>query len=141
MGASLHELSVKVRLHETDSFGVVYYSNYFLYFDLARTELLRSLGVTKEYLSKQRLQFYAAQALCKYRASAHYDETIKIQSWVSEIGRKSVTYRHRIMRTPNRLLLVEGQVTDVLVDKMQKPVQLPNDLTKRLGAALLLGVG
>lgn len=137
----MHELSVKVRLHETDSFGVVYYSNYFLYFDLARTELLRSLGVTKEYLSKQRLQFYAAQALCKYRASAHYDETLKIQSWVSEIGRKSVTYRHRIMRMPNRLLLVEGQVTDVLVDKMQKPVQLPNDLTKRLGAALLLGVG
>src|SRR5712692_9590233 len=136
--SSLRELSLRVRLPETDSFGVVYYSNYFAYFDLARLELLRTLGVTQEYLKRRHLQFYAAQASCKYHSSAHFDETIKIQSWISDIGRKSVTYRHRIKRGRD-LLLVEGQVTDVLVDESQKPVQIPDDLTQKLAVAHILG--
>lgn len=134
---SLHEIPLRVRLPETDSFGVVYYSNYFAYFDLARLELLRTIGVTQEYLKRRHLQFYAAQASCKYHSSAHFDETIKIQSWISDIGRKSVTYRHRIKR--GRDLLVEGQVTDVLVDESQKPVQIPDDLTQKLAVAQILG--
>ncbi len=134
----LHELSLRVRLPETDSFGVVYYSNYFAYFDLARLELLRTIGVTQEYLKRRHLQFYAAQASCKYHSSAHFDETIKIQSWISDIGRKSVTYRHRIKRGRGQLL-VEGQVTDVLVDENQKPAQIPDDLTQKLAVAHILG--
>lgn len=135
--STLHELSLRVRLPETDLFGVVYYSNYFAYFDLARLELLRTIGVTQEYLKGRHLQFYAAQASCKYHSSAHFDETIKIQSWISDVGRKSVTYRHRIKR--GRDLLVDGQVTDVLVDERQKPVQIPDDLTEKLAVAHILG--
>lgn len=138
---SLHELSITVRLPETDSFGVVYYSNYFVYFDLARMELLRSLGITQDYLKRHGLQFYAAHASCKYHSSAHFDETIKIRSWLSDIGRKSVTYRHKILRAGNNQLLVEGHVTDVLVNEKQKPMQLPDDLTQKLGGALILGEG
>ena len=137
--SSLRELSIRVRLTETDSFGVVYYANYFVYFDLARLELLRSLGVTQEYLAKHHLQFYAAQASCKYHSSAHFDETIKIQSWVSDIGRKSVSYRHKILGERGEQLLVEGHVTDVLVDAKQKPAQIPDELTQKLGAAHILG--
>ncbi len=137
--ASLRELSIRVRLPETDSFGVVYYANYFVYFDLARLELLRSLGVTQEYLSEHHLQFYAAHASCKYHSSARFDETIKIQSWISDIGRKSVTYRHRILGRPRDQLIVEGHVTDVLIDENQKSARIPDELTQKLGAAHILG--
>ena len=135
----MHEFSFRVRLPETDTFGVVYYSNYFIYFDMARLEMLRGLGVTQEYLTDRGLQFYAAQASCKYHASARFDETLKVKSWISEIGRKSVSYRHKILREKNSELIVDGRITDVLVNRKSKPAQLPNELTMKLQPALLLG--
>ncbi len=135
----MHELTLRVRLKETDALGVVYYSNYFTYLDIARLELLRTLRVTPEYLASVGLQFVAAHASCRYHGSAHFDEIINIQTWISDIGRRSVSYRHKIRREKNNELLVVGEVTDVLVDAEQNPARLPDDLTERLTPAHSLG--
>ena len=122
--------TLRVRLSETDALGVVYYGQYFTYFDLARLEMLRSAGITLASLKRKGLAFVAAEVSCRYLASARFDEELKLSVAVSKIGRTSVEYSHRIAHGKREV--AEGRVTDVLVGQDGKPAKLTEDLKRRL---------
>src|SRR5579863_1835018 len=123
-------IQTRVRLSETDALGVVYYGQYFTYFDMSRLEMLRSIGVTLAFLRKRKLGFVAADASCRFSESARFDELLSLGVKVSRIGGSSVTYSHRVRRGSKTI--AEGKVTDVLVDEDGKPVQIPTDIRARL---------
>ncbi len=124
------EMKVRVRLPETDALGVVYYGQYLTYFDLARLEMLRKVGITLDYLKRKNLGFVAAEVNCKYFASARFDEVLRLSVGVSKMGSSSVTYAHTVGK--GRTRLAEGRVTDVLVGKSGRPTSMSPDLRRRL---------
>ncbi|MER3602305.1 MAG: hypothetical protein C4339_06305 [Nitrososphaerota archaeon] len=126
-----HALALRVRLNETDALGVVYYANYFVYFDLARTELLRGLGLGPQQLELSGLRFLAAEARCRYLAPVGPDEELVVETWLKRIGRTSITYRHRVKRSGGKRV-AEGEVRDVLADKAGRPVPLPQAWVEKL---------
>jgi len=127
----MHEYKLRVRLSETDALGIVYYSNYFVYFDVARIELLRDAGITKDELDKNGFLFLCAEANCKYLSPLYLDELITVKTWIEKIGNTSLVYRHSIIKE-NGKEAAQGYIRDVLTNKEGKPVTIPLDWRKAL---------
>lgn len=126
----MFKASIRVRISETDFLGVVYYGHYYTYFDVARLEMLRSLGIGPSILTSRGLGFVAAESSCTYHASARFDDLLIVRVEVIRIGNKSVTYVHTI--TKGRKRIAEGMVTDVMVDRTGRPKRIPADIGKKL---------
>ncbi|MBI3840942.1 MAG: acyl-CoA thioesterase [Thaumarchaeota archaeon] len=123
-------MDVRVRLSETDALGVVYYGQYFTYFDVARLEMLRRAGVTLVFLRRKKLGFVAAKAVCRYVSSAKLDDLLTLEAAVAKIGTTSVVYSHRIWK--GKKAVAEGEVTDVLVGADGKPKGIPAGMRAQL---------
>lgn len=128
--ARMFETRVRARLSETDALGVVFYGRYYDYFDLARLEMLRKLGITLGTLKVRHLGFVAAESWCKYSASAKFDDLLRLKVGVERIGNSSVSYAHEIWRA--RDLIAEGRVVDVMVNAKGEPVTIPADIRSKL---------
>src|SRR3989338_8808807 len=89
--ARYHEFDVRVTYGDTDKMGIIYYSNYFRYFEQGRTELLRSLGVRYRDLEIQRKLFLpVVSAGCRYLAPRRYDDLLTVRTRVSSLGQASI---------------------------------------------------
>ena len=69
---------VRVRYAETDRMGVVYHANYFVWFEVGRTDLLRHSGWTYREMESEGITLPVIEAHCQYRQSARYDDEIDI---------------------------------------------------------------
>ncbi|HXI87201.1 MAG TPA: thioesterase family protein [Parvularculaceae bacterium] len=96
---------IRVRWAECDAQAIVFNANYFLYFDVAMTEWMRSLGFDGD----ETLEFVTAHAEADYRASARYDEEIEVAVRCARLGHKSMTLAFAIFRAST--LLTEGALT------------------------------
>ena len=115
----------RVGFSDTDAQGIVYYGRYNPYFDLARVEYLRSLGL----LHVQRPGDFVMRANdVEYFAPARFDDEIEVYARVSRIGRTSVTFEFAAYRIPDELLLVTAHQTLVYVDlRQRRALPVPND--------------
>src|SRR5271166_6478664 len=82
----VYEAQVRVRYAETDQMGVVYHSNYIIWFEVGRVELLRQLGFTyREMESQDALNLAVVEARCRFKAPALYDDLITIRTEVINV--------------------------------------------------------
>ena len=103
----------RVGFSDTDAQGVVYYGRYMPYFDLARVEYLRSLGLLGT--GSERRQFAMRAMTVEYHAPARFDDAIEIDVRVSRIGTTSVTFEFAAY-LDGEVLAVTAEQTAVLVD-------------------------
>ena len=120
----------RVAFSDTDAQGVVYYGRYNPYFDLARVEYLRALGL----LHQQRDGDFVMRANdVEYFAPAVFDDEIEVCVRVSRIGRTSVTFEFSAHRIPGDTLMVTAHQTLVYVDlEERKPLKVPDDYRARV---------
>jgi len=113
----------RVGFSDTDAQGVVYYGRYLPYFDLARVEYHRHLGLTAGAGGAE----YVMRALAvEYHAPARFDDTLEVFARVSRIGRTSVTFDHAAYLADGDALLVTANQTAVLVDlEARRPCPIP----------------
>ena len=78
--ARVFEHSVRVPYAHTDQMAMVYYANYFVYFEMARSELLREAGVAYPEMEKRGVLLPVVAAHCEYRKAARYDDLLSIRS-------------------------------------------------------------
>jgi len=120
-----HETELRVRYAETDQMGVVYYSNYLVWFEVGRAEYLRSLGTSYKEFERHGVRIVVAEAYCKYESPARYDDLIVVRTNLSEIKARSMKYRYTILRKADRKLLASGYTTHVFIGRNGKPVKMP----------------
>lgn len=132
--ARVHEFQVRVTYADTDKAGIIYYANYFKYLEQGRTELMRSLGVRYRDLEIQRKLFLpAVEANCQYLAPSRYDDLLTCRTWLSELGRASVTFQCEVVdkelggKAVARVWSRHAVVTD-----LWRPARVPEDLKKLL---------
>jgi acyl-CoA thioester hydrolase len=129
-----HSVVTRVRYGETDQMGVVYHANYFLYFELGRTELMRAAGFPYSELERRGVFLVVTDAGCRFRAPARYDEEIRIDTRVARLGKATVRFEYEIRGAEGRLL-AEGHTELAAVDRAtQAPVRLPEEIAARLEA-------
>jgi acyl-CoA thioester hydrolase len=121
---------VRVRFPETDALGVVYHGYFFTYFDVARMEYLRSLGLLEQFRSGQSLNL-VVHTSADFRSPARFDDVLVIQVRVQKIGDSSVTFEFKAnLKTDNRLI-AEGRSVHSFIDTQSwKPVRVPDTFRK-----------
>ncbi len=116
----------RVRYAETDQMGVVYYANYLVWFEIGRSEFCRRRGF--EYRDMERedgLCIIVAEASCRYKASAHYDDEIEVRTCLRQVRKRVLVFGYEIYRPGDGRLLAEGETTHVIVDREGHPTALP----------------
>lgn len=129
------EARVRVIYGDTDQMGVVYYANYFRYFEIARGELFRARGGTYAAVEREEGLFLPViDARAQYKASAKYDDVLLIRVEVAQMKRASMTFRYQVHRESDRALLCTGETVHACVGKDGRPVALPKSVVTLLGA-------
>ncbi|MGE3163154.1 MAG: tol-pal system-associated acyl-CoA thioesterase [Burkholderiales bacterium] len=125
---------VRVYYEDTDFGGVVYYANYLRYFERARTEWLRSLGVDHQRLARDEgLQFVVRRAEIDFLRGARLDDELRITVELTERKRTYLWLRQRALRGAEPMAECRVQAACVRREDL-KPAPLPAALAARLGA-------
>ena len=128
----IHEIKTRVRYQETDQMGIVYYANFFTYFEMGRTEFLRNLGLPYSELEKEHIYFPVTEAHCQFRAPAHYDDVLSIQTFISELKHATVEFTHKVIRESDNTLIAEGFTKLACLNASRKPAPMPAKLKNLL---------
>ena len=130
------EVSIRVIYGDTDQMGVVYYANHFRYFERGRSELFRCYGGSYRQMEEEGLKLPVVEAQCRYRAPAHYDDLLKLQVWVEELKRASITFAYELRRDNEEALLATGKTTHICISKNGRATRLPDSIARLFQAAV-----
>ncbi len=112
--------------------GVAYYANYFVWFEVARCELLRSLGGRYRDLEAQGVLLPVVEAHCDYRAPARYDDDLDVLTTGSLRSRARVAFQYEVRRGVDRTLLAVGHTVHAATDPSGRLRRVPADLQAML---------
>src|SRR5271155_5164701 len=121
-----HEIQIRVRYAETDRMGLLHHANYFVYFEMARTELLRQRGISYREIEDAGHYLVIIDLACKYKRPAQYDDLLTVRTTVERVTHVKIIHRYEVMR--DGILLAEGHSTLACVDRQGKPQALPEIL-------------
>lgn len=134
---AVNETRLRVRYAETDQMGVVYHSNHFVWFEVGRVELLRQLGFSYRDMETKDGRFIAvAEAKCRYRAPAHYDEEILVRTRLLNVRESVVHFGYELRRAEDAALIAEGETTHIVTDANMKIAALPEKYLSVFRAAV-----
>ncbi len=128
----------RVRYAETDQMGVVYHANYFVWCEMARTELIRERWASYADLERQGVILAVADASMRYHAPARYDNLIRTEAWLEEVRSRTVTFGYRVLRlqdgeAPQRLATATTRL--IVLGPDARPRKLPAELLEALSNA------
>jgi acyl-CoA thioester hydrolase len=127
----MHEATIRVRYQETDNMGVVYYANYFVWLEVARTEYLRSEGISYRGLEEKGVYLMVASASCEYKRPARYDDLVRIETWMSGLKNTSLRFNHKLY--VGETLAALGESTHVFTNRSGRPVRIPKEVRDLAG--------
>ncbi|MES2758763.1 MAG: tol-pal system-associated acyl-CoA thioesterase [Pseudomonadota bacterium] len=126
--------TVRVYYEDTDAGGIVYYANYLKFFERARTEWLRGLGIDQHELAAQHdAMFVVKSASIDYHAPAKLDDVITLTLGIEKLGRASIQFVQQA--SIGAALLASARVKVGCVDRAVKPRPLPDAVTAKMRAA------
>ena len=128
----LHRIETRVTYADTDGMGIVYYSNYLRWFEMGRTELMRSLGIAYKEMESQGTYLPVSEVFCKYLVSAKYDDVLIIETSVAFLKRASIQFGYRIFRKADEVELVTGTTLHAFVNREGRIVRGPSSLKGKL---------
>ena len=128
---------LRVRYAETDRMGVVYYANYLVWFEVGRTEWLRSAGWSYREMEAGGVSLPVIEAHCEYRQPARYDDELEIVTRATLLTAVRVRFDYDIVRSGDGALTAAGYTVHAAVDSASKPCRLP----ERVRTLLATGAG
>jgi len=122
------ETQIRVRYAETDRMGLLHHANYLIYFEQARTELLRTLGTNYRDMEDQGFYLVIVKVEVKYKKPAHYDDMLTIRTTVVRTTPVRLEHKYEVF-TPDGGLCCEGATTLACVDTEGKIQAMPEWLS------------
>jgi acyl-CoA thioester hydrolase len=116
---------IRVRYAETDTMGVVYHSNFLIYFEIGRTDYFRQLDFTYKQMESQDIYMPVTECYCRYIVPARYDDELEILTQFSALSRLKFKFSYEIVRIMDTKLLAEGYTTHVPVNSEGTPCRIP----------------
>lgn len=117
--------TVRVRYAETDKMGIVYYANYLVWFEIARTDWLRCTGWTYRSMEDEGYGLPVIEAHCDYKSSARYDDEIAITATARLVSAVRLAFDYTVSRPADGTLIASGHTIHAAVDRAGRPVRLP----------------
>jgi acyl-CoA thioester hydrolase len=114
--------------------GVVYHANYLIWFDRARTELMRETGLTYKELEQQGVYLAVSEVQVRFRAAARYDDLVRVRCWVRELVSRRVTFGYAVERAETDELLATGLTSLVALTHAHTLTHIPAHVFQLLKA-------
>lgn len=127
-----NEIQVRVRYAETDQMGYVYYGNYATYFEVARVELLRSIGFSYKKLEEEGIMLPVFEFSIKYFKPAFYDDLLTIKTTIPETPSARIKFVYETFNESG-VLLNKAETTLVFISRAtNRPTSIPKDLLEAI---------
>ena len=120
-----HAARIRVRYAETDQMGVVYYANYFVWFEIGRTDLLRCSGWSYREMEAEGFSLPVIETHCTYRHSARYDDELDIRTSGVMLSPVRVRFNYTGVRVADGAVLADGYTVHAALDPQGRPRRLP----------------
>ena len=117
--------SLRVRYAETDKMGVVYYANFLVWFEVARADLLRSLGWTYREMESAGVSLPVIEAHCEYQRPARYDDEIEVRTEGRMLSAVRMQFSYTVVRHADQVVAAHGYTVHAAVDPDGRPCRLP----------------
>lgn len=129
-------MQIRVYYEDTDAGGVVYYANYLRYFERARTEYLRQIGINiLDYIEKN-IFFTVVRVEADYKFPARYGDLLEVKTDLITLNRASFELKNVVENARNGNILVCGMVRIVCLNEKRKPRKLPEEFVAKLSNIL-----
>jgi acyl-CoA thioester hydrolase len=120
------ETKLRVRYAETDKMGVVYHSNFVIWFEVGRVELLRQLGFQySDMESEDDCHIPVVDLRVRYKAPAQYDDEIVVRTQIKNVRSSLLHFSYEIFREGDRMLLATGETMHIIVNRKLERTALP----------------
>ncbi len=130
------ETTIRVRYAETDQMRVVYYGNYFTWFEIGRVELCRQLGFEYKQMEAEDDTFIiVAEAYCRYKRPARFDDLLTVRTRLAESQRRTVRFSYEILNQASGELIARGETLHVVCDSKGRVKSLPEKYRKYFPAS------
>jgi acyl-CoA thioester hydrolase len=132
------ETRLRVRYAETDQMGVVYHTNYLIWFEVGRVEFIRQLGLDYKRMEQEDgCGIAVVDAHARYRVPARYDDELIVQTYLTAARGSVIRFGYKILRAQDNVLLCEGETSHVVVGKDMKKKPLPKRYADRFAPLLI----
>ena len=126
---------VRVRYAETDRMGVVYYANYFVWFEVGRTEWLRETGSTYREMERDGISLPVIETHADYRRPARYDDDLEIQTTATLVSPVRIRFDYAVCRDGEDTPLATGYTVHAALDSNARLCRLPAQVREILNPA------
>jgi len=119
-----HEIEIRVRYQETDPMGLLHHANYFTYFEIGRTELLRAAGGSYRMMEEAGMFVVVVKAECRFRRPARYDDLLRIRTTVARVTFARIEHEYQVFRDTEQLAV--ARLTLAIVDRDGNLCRVPD---------------
>ncbi|HYF75377.1 MAG TPA: thioesterase family protein [Candidatus Nitrosocosmicus sp.] len=121
----IHETILRTRYGETDQMGIIYHPNYYIYFEMGRTEFLReAAGMSYKELEDTGIMLPLTETHCKYRIPAKYDDELIVRTSIKELTVARIAFEYQLLRNVDGAILAVGETVHAFTNKQGRPVNL-----------------
>ncbi|MFR5264685.1 acyl-CoA thioesterase [Clostridium sp.] len=133
--------NIRVRYAETDAMGIVHHANYYLYFEVAREDLIKELGISYKEIEEMGIMMPLVETECKYIEAAKYDDELIIQAKIIELTAVKVRIEYNVIKKENNKVIAKGSTLQTFVNRSDFKIvnmkRFNNDLWKKLSESIL----
>ncbi len=129
------DLELRVRYAETDQMSVVYHAEYLVWCEMGRTEYMRRFGASYASIERAGTLLVVADASIRYHAPARYDDIIRVETTLSEVRSRALTFDYAIFNVNDGTRLVTARTMLVSLDRAGRPAPLAAELRAQLERA------
>jgi acyl-CoA thioester hydrolase len=129
------DIELRVRYGETDQMGVVYHAEYLVWCEMGRTEYIRQLGTSYAALEQSGTRLVVAEASLRYHAPARYDEIVRVETTLSAVRSRALTFDYVVCHAESGRRLVSARTLLVALDAQGKTVPLSPEVREMLERA------
>src|SRR6476646_4833266 len=123
---------LRVRYAETDQMGVVYHTNYLIWCEIARTDLIRAFGASYRELEERGIRLAVSEASIRYIAAARYDDRIRVETRLSGVTSRTMIFDYTILNADTMQRLATASTTLISLDAANRVTVLPPDVRRAL---------
>ncbi len=124
--------TIRVRYAETDQMGIAHHAEYFAWFEVGRTDLLRERGMTYRDLEADGLRLPVIEASARYLKPALYDDVLEVRTEITTLSGARVGFAYEVRRDGTEGPLATGTTEHAAVDARGRPRRLPEALRRSL---------
>ena len=127
------ETTVRVRYAETDAMGVVYHTNYLIWFEVGRGEYMHQKGGDYADFEVQGFYLPISEVDARFMAPARYGDLVTIRTWVEKLRSRSLTLAYEVVMQETGRVLVTGHTRHICTDRQGRVRVIPTEMRKVLG--------